>query len=121
LTRDLQAFLNSGKNTIGNWPRPNNVKTLGGSGISTTYAITDSKDIAVNNEAADVPDISKHYRNLAKVTKATAETSISSDWQKRLPESEKAFYDIYKNDHSVLDNPSVLDSNVFDTLKKGAQ
>lgn len=121
LTRDLQAYLNNGKNTIGNWPRPNNVKTLGGSGISTTYAITDSKDIAVNNESADVPDISKHYRNLAKVTKATAETSISSDWQKRLPESEKAFYDIYKNDHSVLDDPSVLNSNVFDTLKKGAQ
>lgn len=121
LTRDLQASLNSSKNTIDNWSRPDNVKTLGGSDISTNYAITDSKDITVNNEAANVPNISKYYQNLVKVNKATAETSISSNWSKRLPKSEKDFYDIYKNNHSVLDNPSILNDNVFDTLKKGAQ
>lgn len=112
--KDLQLMLNGNK-SISNWAQPEGVRHLNGSNLNANYAVTDSKDIN-NNDITTVQDLTDNYFNLKSVTKAEPEKKIN-DWTKKIASEYKKFYDIWKNDNSVLNNKNILNHDVYDSLK----
>ena len=117
LGRDLQLMLNN-KPTLPNWDKPDNVRVLGGSGLDTNYAITDSSDIT-GNTSVSIAKISDNYNRLSDISKAKPETKSNNDWINSLSGNDKAFYTLFGKDNSIIDKTDIINSNLYSALKGG--
>lgn len=107
INRDLQLLLN-GNRDVPDWTMPEGVSVLSGSGLSTHYAVTDSKDLEETGITwANVDG----YEN-SNVTKAQADTSAPKDWETY---ENSQWYSYYK-EHGT-DIPPVIDNDLYSKMK----
>lgn len=121
LGRDLQLELTGNESSISNWSEPDGVRNLGGDGLDADYEVTDAKDIN-NVDDTTINKILSGYYNVAKVNGLKIGTKADVNWSDSIPDNETAFYDIYRNDHNILNNTSVINESLFNALlkKKGS-
>lgn len=107
INRDLQLLLN-GNRDVSDWTMPEGVSVLSGSGLSTHYAVTDSKDLEETGITwANVDG----YEN-SNVTKAQADTTAPKDWETY---ENSQWYSYYK-EHGT-DIPPVIDNDLYSKMK----
>lgn len=107
INRDLQLLLN-GNRDVPDWTMPEGVSVLSGSGLSTHYAVTDSKDLEETGITwANVDGYEK-----SNVTKAQADTTVPKDWESY---ENSQWYSYYK-EHGT-DIPPVIDNDLYSKMK----
>lgn len=107
INRDLQLLLN-GNRDVPDWTMPEGVSVLSGSGLSTQYAVTDSKDLEETGITwANVDGYEK-----SNVTKAQADTTAPKDWETY---ENSQWYSYYK-EHGT-DIPPVIDNDLYSKMK----
>lgn len=107
INRDLQLLLN-GNRDVPDWTMPEGVSVLSGSGLSTHYAVTDSKDLEETGITwANVDGYEK-----SNVTKAQADTTAPKDWETY---ENSQWYSYYK-EHGT-DIPPVIDNDLYSKMK----
>lgn len=116
LGKDLQTQLNGNK-SIANWTEPANVKNLGGTGLDTNYAITDSKDITVSNSTK--VSLSTNYSQLNNIGTVKPKTKASSKWESTITNNAQDIYNLFNSNHDVLNSTQVINSDVYNALQKG--
>lgn len=116
LGRDLQHMLNGDKD-IPNWEKPDTVNLIGGSGLNADYAITDSKDIS--NDTLVIPPINPIYNQLNDIDTYKSESNVPNNWKKSITGNDKEFYNQYKNNPSILDDTTIIQSSLYNILEGG--
>lgn len=107
ISRDLQKLLN-GNREVPDWEMPNGVERISGSGLSTHYRVTDSKDL--DETGISWADVSG-YGN-TEIDKAKPDNSVPEDWEEY---EFSPWYDYYREHGTSV--PDVIGPELYKDMK----
>ena len=107
ISRDLQKLLN-GNREVPDWEMPNGVERISGSGLSTHYRVTDSKDL--DETGISWADVSGY--GTAEIDKAKPDNSVPEDWEEY---EFSPWYDYYREHGTSV--PDVIGPELYKDMK----
>lgn len=112
LGRDIQKWL-TGETVISNWSMPDSVSKISGSGLNANYKFTESQDLGANYASLSAKPISG-LDDFAAVSLASSTSQIN--WKTQARKSK--LYNLYSVDPSIMNDPNVIDPDLYRILAK---